>query len=94
MRKITFHRTLVPAGVAALLLAACGGGGGGDSGVMAVTDPNVTGTDVPTSATTNSAAAFAFVKIVAASPNDSAEPIRVGDVTLATSDMAEPEAGV
>ena len=92
MRKIPFHRTLVPAGVAALLLAACGGGG--DSGVKAVTDPNVTGTDVPTSATASSAAAFAFVKIVAASPNDSAEPIRVGDLTLANSDTAEPEAGV
>ena len=94
MRKIPFHRALVPAGVAALLLAACGGGGGGGSGVVPVSDPNVTGTDIPASATTSSAAAFAFVKIVAASPNDSAEPIRVGDAQLATSETAEPEPGV
>ncbi|MRD49424.1 hypothetical protein [Caenimonas koreensis] len=94
MSQLPFRRALVPAAVAALLVAACGGGGGGGSGVTPVTDPNVSGTDVPTSATASSAGALAFVKIVAASPNNTAEPIRVGDATLATSETEEPDPGV
>jgi hypothetical protein len=72
----------------ASLLAGCGGGGG--SGTM-VTDPFVAGTDVPLSATTSSAGALAFVKRVAATSDNRAEPIRVGGAVLATSDTDESD---
>jgi ABC-type glycerol-3-phosphate transport system substrate-binding protein len=74
---------------AALLLAACGGGGGG--GTPTPTDPVVGGTEVPVSATQSSQGAFTFVSSVAAAPNDSGEPLVVGDATLATSDTEEPQ---
>lgn len=77
-------------GVLLLLLAACGGGGGADAVPMA----NVGGTDVPTSATEDPAAATAFVRQVAASSSQTGEPILVGDVKLATSETAEPDPGV
>lgn len=72
----------------AALLAGCGGGGGGSA---MVTDPFVDGTDVPLSATTSSAGALAFVKRVAATSDNSAEPIRVGGAVLGTSDTDEPD---
>jgi len=78
-------------GVAALL-SACGGGGGGDSAVPV--DPPVAGSDVPLSATTSSAAALAFVRTVAATSDNTATPITVGDATLATSDTDEPDPGI
>ncbi len=78
----------------ALLLAACGGGGGGGASGPVATDPPVAGSDVPLSATTSSAAAFAFVKSVADARDDTAAPIVVGDVTLATSETDEPDPGV
>lgn len=68
----------------ALLLAACGGGGD-----TVVADPFVEGTDVPLSATTSSAGALAFVKRVAATSDNTAEPLRVGGAVLATSDTDE-----
>lgn len=71
-----------------LLLAACGGGSGG--GGSTLTDPPISGTDIPTSATTSSAGAFAFVNGVASSTDNTAEPLRVGDATLASSDTDEP----
>lgn len=73
---------------AALLLAACGGGGGGDPQPPA--DPLVSGTDVPTSATTSAAGAFAFVSAVASASSDTTEPLTVGSATLATSETDEP----
>ncbi len=80
----------------ALLLAACGGGssGGTSGGSPADTDPPFAGSEVPVSATTSSQGAFAFVKSVAASSDDTATPIVVGDVTLATSDTDDPDPGV
>lgn len=74
---------------AALLLAACGGGGG-EAPPPVATDPLVSGTDVPTSATTSSAGAFAFVRQVASGNSDTAEPLVVGNATLATSETDEP----
>jgi hypothetical protein len=92
MMPIKLTRTATSLAASALLLAACGGGGGAETPV--VTDPLIAGTDVPQSATTSSAGAVAFVKTVAASSDNSASPIAVGDVTLATSDSDEPDAGV
>jgi ABC-type glycerol-3-phosphate transport system substrate-binding protein len=90
---IKLKRRAISLAASALLLAACGGGdGGGETAVVA--DPLISGTQVPASATTNSASAVAFVKSVAASSDNSASPIAVGDVTLATSDSDEPDAGV
>ena len=83
----------VPAAVFLLLLAACGGGGGG-GGNITVPNGNVAGTDVPVSATTSSAAATAFVKTVAATKDETASPIVVGDAVLATSETDEPDPGV
>ena len=70
-----------------LMLASCGGGGGGGS---ALTPPLVSGTEVPVSATVSADGAFAFVDSVAATRDDSAEPLVVGDATLATSETDEP----
>ena len=77
---------------AGLLLTACGGGGGGGETVSV--NPNVLGTDVPLSATTSSAGALAFVKMVAATSSDSASPLVIGDAVLATSDTDGPDAGI
>ena len=93
----------------AALLAGCGGGGygggdgggsggGGGGGTAPATldsDPNtMSATDVPLSATTSSAGAMEFVKRVAATSDNSAEPIRVGDAVLATSDTDEPDPAI
>ncbi len=69
------------------VLTACGGGGSGGIG-----GPVVEGTDIPTSATTSSAGAFSFVNGVAGGTDNTAEPLRVGGATLATSDTDEPSA--
>jgi hypothetical protein len=86
------HQTFLMAGLAgtALLLVACGGGGGGSAPV----DPPVAGSDVPLSATTSSAGALTFVKAVAASSDNTAAPLTVGDATLATSDTDEPDPSI
>jgi hypothetical protein len=83
----------------AVLLGGCGGGysGGGGAGGSVPTfnsDTNINGTDVPLSATTSSAGAMEFVKRVAATSDNSAEPIRVGDAVLATSDTDESDPGI
>jgi hypothetical protein len=78
---------------AAMLATACGGGSGGDTAVVN-TDPPVAGTEVPVSATTSSAGAMAFMKSLAATSDNTANPIVVGDAVLATSDTDEPEAGI
>jgi ABC-type glycerol-3-phosphate transport system substrate-binding protein len=95
MKHMTLARTAIGMVTGALLLAACGGGGG--SGETAATPPppsDVAGTDIPVEATTSSAAAVAFVKSVTATSDNTAEPLRAGDATLATSDSDEPDAGV
>ncbi len=91
MNPLNLARTPLSLAAGALMLAACGGGGNAE---MPISDPLVSGTDVPASATTSSAAALAFVKTLAATGDNSTEPIRVGDVTLATSDTDEPDPSI
>ncbi|MDF2465129.1 MAG: hypothetical protein K0Q43_3364 [Ramlibacter sp.] len=91
MKAITHLRGAFAAAAGALVLVACGGGGGG---VPVATDPPVAGTDVPASATSSSAGAIAFVKSVAASSDNTAAPLAVGDAMLATSDTDEPDPGI
>ena len=90
MTSTKFVRASLGIAAGALLLAACGGGGG-DSGPA---DPPVAGTGVPLSATTSSDGAVAFLKTVTGSSDNMAEPIVVGEVTLAISDTAEPDPSI
>jgi hypothetical protein len=93
MKQMTSARTWIGVAVGALLLAACGGGSG--DGGSAMPPPSADrGTDIPLEATTSAAAAVAFVKTVAATSAAGTEPIRVGDATLATSDVDEPDPGI
>lgn len=73
----------------ALALTACGGGGDGPP-----PDPLLSGTSVPTSATTGSSGATSFVASLAATRTEGTEPIEIGgdEVVLATDDTAEPAA--
>ena len=77
-------------------LAACGDGGSlpGAGGPIAEVDPKISGTDVPTSATTSAAGAFTFVKTVVESSADAQEPLVLGDAVLATTDTEEPDPSV
>lgn len=88
MKPILWHWKILGL-VPALLLAGCGGGGG--AGPVAAVDA---GPGVPAAASTNSAAALAFVRSVAASSDGRAEPIALGDAVLATSETDEPEPGL
>ena len=73
------NAVLIACVASAGLLSGCGGGGSADLSF-------VPGTDIPLSATTNSAGAFFFVAgVVAVGGNDTAEPLVVGDAELATS---------
>ena len=92
MKRMTYSRWALVAGTA-LLVTACGGGDGG-SGTPVAGEPTVPGSDVPVSATTSSAGALAFVKSVAATSNDTASPIMVGDAVLASSETDEADAGI
>jgi hypothetical protein len=68
------------------LLMACGSGNNTTPGVALVP-----GTDVPVSATQDSAAAFNFVaSIVAKGEADSETPLVVGDAELAVTDSTDP----
>lgn len=94
-------RTLSLAVVAAATLAACGGGGGGgfvgggggagdNAGTPAA--PTValqSGSAVPESAAGSVTGVVAFLLSLVTS--DTAEPVTVGNATLATSETAEPE---
>jgi hypothetical protein len=87
MRSIAWK----PAGLclaACALLAGCGGGGGGAAGV------DTPAPDGLSSAAASSAGALAFVKRVAAVTDNGAEPIAIGDATLATSETDEPDPGI
>jgi hypothetical protein len=90
MKKTIVKNRFWALGAGVALLAACGGGGGGGS--SAPVDPVVGGSDIPVSATTSSAGAFTFVNGVASTPDNTAEPLVVGDATLATSETDEPDA--
>jgi hypothetical protein len=88
MKPITWRRTAASLAASSLVLTACGGGG---SGATPVIDD---GTDVPQSTMTSSAGAIAFMKSVAATSDNTASPLRVGDAVLATSDTDEPDPGI
>lgn len=92
MKKFTRTEKVLIALSTTALLMACGGGGGsaGDT-----SPPNVPGTDVPVAATTDSVAATGFVStVVARGEANSDTPLIVGDIVLATSETADPVAGV
>lgn len=89
MNFFTKNRLALGLAAGGLLLAACGGGGGSPA-----PDPLVSGTDIPVAATTSSTAAFSFVNGVASAPDNTGEPLTVGDATLATSETDEPDASV
>jgi hypothetical protein len=84
-------KTLSTIAISAALLAACGGGDGGGAAPPAPGPTNVSGTDVPVSATQSADAAYDFVSQTAAAKSDSADPIAVGGATLATSETDEPK---
>ena len=88
MKPKTWRRNAASLAASSLLLTACGGG---SSSPAPVAD---NGTDVPQSAMTSSAGAIAFMKSVVASSSNTAEPLRVGDAVLATSDTDEPDPGI
>lgn len=85
-------------GASSVLLASCGGGGGevlspAPAPAPAPAGPTlVSGTDVPVAATQDAAAAFDFVAGVAATQGDRAEPLVLGDASLATSETVEARA--
>lgn len=81
MKRIHSTRLTVSAIAAAALLAACGGSG----------EALVPGTSVPLAATTDPTQAAKFVGESTQRTSDSAEPIEVEGVKLATSETAEPE---
>ncbi|HSV79917.1 MAG TPA: hypothetical protein VLK85_12055 [Ramlibacter sp.] len=84
-------RALMGACTGALLLAACGGHGDGSPDTGA-TSPVELASDVPASARQSADGAFDFVASVAATRDDTAEPLVVGDATLASSDTDESKA--
>jgi ABC-type phosphate transport system substrate-binding protein len=98
MNTLMNMRTPLAVCAVVLGLVACGDGSslhsGGNNPPTATTDPLVPGTDVPTSATTSAAGATAFVKMVVASSAETAEPLQLGEVVLATTDTEEPDASI
>ena len=86
--KSTLMRTGLASAAAALALAGCGGGGGNGAPPP---DPFAPGSDVPLAATQSAAEAARFVRNAGGGTTESAEPLRLGDAVLATSETAEPE---
>lgn len=76
----------------ALWLAACGGGGSSSPTGGGSAPPRVDGTDVPVSATTSADGAFDFVAVLAASQDDTGDPLVLGNAVPATSETDEPRA--
>ena len=92
----TLLSTLARAGLATgvALLAACSSGGGDDTVAGGGSSASPTN-QVPASATTSSAGAFAFANTTAATSDYTAEPLVVGDdITLATSETDEPDPSI
>lgn len=89
MKNFPFTRTPLALAAGALLLAACGGGGGSRDVQSYVLD-----TEVPVSATTSAAGAFAFVSSVASTRGETVEPLIVGDATLGSSETEEPDPSI
>jgi hypothetical protein len=78
----------------ASVLVACGSSDSLPTATAPPIDPFVEGTDVPLSATVSGTGATEFVKTVAASSADMAEPLKVGNAVLGTSDTDEPDPSV
>ena len=87
MKKI---HAILAFGAMALLVAGCGSSSS-DTPAPAtpVTPPPVVTTDVPSSATANSAGLVTFVDSQIGASSDTGEPILVGDATLPTEDTTE-----
>lgn len=81
-----YLRTFALGTVAAAALVACGGGSS-SGGAPAVSLQS--GSDVPDSAAANVSSVVAFILSLVNS--ETAEPITIGNATLATSETAEPE---
>lgn len=81
-------KTAAALGAGAVLLAACGGGD--DPPAPPAPPQVVSGSQVPLSATQTANGAFDFVASVAASKDETSEPLVVGDATLATTGTEEP----
>lgn len=84
-------RTFGLAIAATTVLAACGGGDGGGTAATAPTVALQPGSDVPDSASTSVTGVVAFIMSLIASTSDTAEPLTIGNASLATSETAEPE---
>ena len=84
----TLIRARLASAAAALALAGCGGGGGG---AAPPPDPFAPGSDVPLAATQTATEATRFVRSASGGNSESADPLRLGDAALATSETAEPE---
>lgn len=97
MNKTRMAKTAALASFGALLLASCGGGGAGFSGPPAAAPapapmPPVSSSDIPQAATVDPVAAFTFVAQVAATRDDTGQPLRIGDARLATSETEDAKA--
>ena len=82
MKKI---HGIVLTGAAALVLAACGSSDGDSTPVP----PPVASTDVPASATRDSAGLLAYLNQLIGASSDTGEPIVVGDAVLPLDDTTE-----
>ena len=79
-------------GLVPMAIAACSGG---DLTVTQPIDPNIAGTDIPTSATTTGIGASIFVKqIVLAGDKDADEALVDGNAMLAVSETDEPDSSI
>jgi hypothetical protein len=86
------YRTALGLAVVGSVLVACGSGVNDAPAV--IVDPAVDATDVPISATTSAPGAIAFVTATVATSSDSAEPIVMGDVVLASGETDEPDPSI
>ena len=80
---------LLALGAAALLVAGCGSSSNDGPAVPVTPVPPVVTTDVPSSATANSAGLVTFVNSQVALSSETGEPILVGDAVLPTDDTTE-----
>ena len=86
MKLILLKSSLVMA-LGAVLLSACSDNNNSTPALVA-------GTDVPVSATETTAGVVSFANLSAGSSDDTAEPLSVGEVALATSETDEPDSSV
>ena len=84
MKKI---HAILALGAMALVVAGCGSSSSDDA--AAPVTPPVATTDVPSSATANSAGLVTFVNAQIGASSDTGEPILVGDAVLPTDDTTE-----